>query len=102
MRFRAGDGLWVRLVDVGEALSARTYGDGSVAFDVSTSSAPGTRRAAADLRCDVSALGSVYLGAFGFSELVRAGRVEELRPGAAARTDVMVTAARAPWCPEIF
>ena len=37
--------------------------------------------------CDVTALGSVYLGAFGFSELVRAGRAEELRRGAAARAE---------------
>jgi predicted acetyltransferase len=115
MRFRVGDGLWVRLVDVGEALSAREYGAGSVVFEVVDEFCPWNEgrwkladgqakrtRAAADLRCDVSALGSVYLGAFGFSELVRAGRVEELRPGAAARTDVMVTASRAPWCPEIF
>jgi predicted acetyltransferase len=106
MRFRVGDGLWVRLVDVGAALSARAYGDGSVVFEVADqfcswnegrwklADGQATRtRAAADLRCDVSALGSVYLGAFGFSALVRAGRVEELRRGAAARADAMVTAA---------
>src|SRR5262245_26659657 len=35
MRFRIGDGLWVRLVDVGAALSARSYAtDGAVVFDV--------------------------------------------------------------------
>ena len=35
MRPRVGDGLWVRLVDVGEALSARAYAaDGAVVFDV--------------------------------------------------------------------
>ena len=35
MRFRVGDGLWVRLVDVGAALSARSYrGDGAVVFEV--------------------------------------------------------------------
>jgi predicted acetyltransferase len=116
MRFRVGDGLWVRLVDVGAALSARDYAtDGSVVFEVVDPFCPwndgrwkledqeATRtRAAADLRCDVTALGTVYLGAFTFSELVRAGRVEELQPGAAARADPMFSWNRAPWCPEIF
>lgn len=116
MRYRVSDGIWVRLVDVGEALSARTYAaDGAVVFDVVDDFCPwnagrwrlsdGRARrtgAAAHLRCDVSALGSVYLGAFGFSQLVRAGRVEELRRGAAARADAMFRWDRAPWCPEIF
>jgi predicted acetyltransferase len=116
MRYRVSDGIWVRLVDVGEALSARTYAaDGAVVFDVVDDFCPwnagrwrlsdGRARrtgAAAHLRCDVSALGSAYLGAFGFSELVRAGRVEELRRGAAARADAMLRWDRAPWCPEIF
>jgi hypothetical protein len=50
----------------------------------------------------VTALGSAYLGAFSFSELMRGGRVEELRRGAAARADAMFAWDRAPWCPEIF
>ena len=116
MRFRVGDGLWVRLVDVGPALSARRYAaDGAVVFDVRDEFCPWNAgrwrladgrarrtRAGAHLRCDVSALGAAYLGAFGFSELVRGGRVEELRRGAAARADAMFAAGRAPWCPEIF
>ena len=47
-------------------------------------------------------LGSVYLGGFTFEQLVRAGRVEELTEGAAARADAMFASPRAPWCPEIF
>jgi hypothetical protein len=50
----------------------------------------------------VSALGSVYLGGFTFSQLARGGRVEELRRGAIARADAMFATERAPWCPEIF
>ena len=50
----------------------------------------------------MSALGSVYLGGFTFGQLVRGGRVEELRRGAAARADAMFGTDRAPWCPEIF
>jgi predicted acetyltransferase len=116
MRFRVGDGLWARLVDVGEALSARGYAtDGAVVFDVADAFCPwnegrwrlanGTAkrtRSAPQLRCDVSALGAVYLGGFTFAELERAGRVEELRRGAAARADAIFGPSRAPWCPEIF
>jgi len=116
MRLRIGDGLWVRLVDVGAALSARKYAvDGAVVFDVIDEFCPWNEgrwrladgrakrtTAAAQLRCDVRMLGSVYLGGFSFSELVRGGRVEELRRGAAARADAMFAANRAPWCPEIF
>jgi predicted acetyltransferase len=116
MKPKIGDGLWVRLVDVGAALSARSYGaDGAIVLDVIDEFCPwnaGCWRisrgrakrttAAAQLRLDVSALGSTYLGAFSFSGLVRGGRVEELRRGAAARADAMFAAERAPWCPEIF
>lgn len=116
MRMRLGDALWVRLVDVGEALSARTYAvDGAVVIDVVDDFCPWNEgrwriadgrarrtRAAAQLRCDVTALGSIYLGGFSFAQLVRGGRVEQLRRGAAARADAMFHRDRAPWCPEIF
>ena len=116
MRYRAFDGVWARLVDVGAALSARGYAaDGAVVFDVRDEFCPWNSgrwrladgrakrsKASAHIRCDVSALGSVYLGGFSFSELVRGGRVEELRRGAARRADAMFASDRAPWCPEIF
>lgn len=116
MRLRIGDGLWARLVDVGAALSARTYADGgAVVFDVSDDFCPwnaGTWRLAngrarrttssPHLRLDVSALGSVYLGGFTFTQLLRGGRIEELRRGAATRADAIFVTTRAPWCPEIF
>ncbi len=45
MRPRIGDGLWVRLVDVGAALSARSYAaDGAVVFDVDRRVLPVERR----------------------------------------------------------
>jgi predicted acetyltransferase len=116
MRYRAFDGVWARLVDVGAALSTRGYAaDGAVVFDVTDDFCPWNAgrwrladgrakrsKASAQLRCDVTALGSAYLGGFSFSELVRGGRVEELRRGAAARADAMFASERAPWCPEIF
>lgn len=116
MKFRVGDGLWARVVDLGTALSARGYAaDGAVVFDVQDEFCPWNEgrwrladgsakrsKASAQLRCDVTALGSVYLGGFTFEQLVRGGRVEELRRGAAARADAMFASNRAPWCPEIF
>jgi predicted acetyltransferase len=116
MRFRVGDGLWVRLVEVGAALSSRSYlADGAVVFDVADAFCPwnaglwkledgkATRTGEeADMRLDISALGSVYLGGFTFAQLARAGRVAELREGAISRADTLFRAARAPWCPEVF
>ncbi|MES1248763.1 MAG: GNAT family N-acetyltransferase [Actinomycetota bacterium] len=114
--YRMGDGLWVRLVDVGAALSGRAYGgDGSVVVDVRDAvcewnegrwrvSAEGTSRTddAAELALDVSALGSAFLGAISFGELWRAGRVEELADGAVRRADTLFAWRPLPWCPEIF
>jgi predicted acetyltransferase len=109
-------GLWVRLVDVGAALSARGYArDSRVTFEVADTFCPwnaGTwtladgvaRRStrAADLRLDVTALGATYLGGFSFGQLARAGLVEEARRGGLARADAMFATDRAPWCPEMF
>jgi predicted acetyltransferase len=117
LRYRLGDGLWVRLVDVGAALSARSYAaDGEVVFEVTDAFCPWNERRwklaggvcartddEPDLRCDVSALGSVYLGGFTFAELERGLRIAELREGGVARADTIFRrTAVAPWCPEIF
>jgi predicted acetyltransferase len=115
-KFRVGDGIWVRLVDVGAALSGRGYAaDGNLVFEVRDTFCPwnegrwkladgraGRSDDEADLRLDVTGLGSVFLGGFTFAELRRAARVEELRPGAVARADAMFRTDIAPWCPEIF
>jgi predicted acetyltransferase len=114
MGFRVTDALWVRLVDVGAALAARSYGEGqSLVIEVSDTfcawnegryGIPGGERTDADpdLRVDVTTLGSVYLGGFTFAELARALRVEEVSPGGIARADTLFDTDRAPWCPEIF
>jgi predicted acetyltransferase len=111
MRFRLADSLWLRLVDVGAALAARSL-EGDVVLDVGDAFCPWNHARYAldglktmenpDLRLDVSDLGSVYLGAFTFAQLQRAGRVEELSPDAVPRADAAFRADRAPWCPEIF
>lgn len=117
-RLRASirDGLWVRLVDVGAALAARSYaGPESVVVDVADAFCPwnqGRWRVGAsgvaktneppELSCDVAALGSVYLGGVTWAQLGRSLRVVERRPGALARADVLFRHDLAPWCPEIF
>ena len=116
MRYRMGDSLWVRLVDLGAALSARKYSaDGSVVFDVQDDFCAWNQGrwkldegvAArtdddADIALPVQSLGSAYLGGISFAELSRAGRVAELKDGALARADALFRWDRHPWCPEIF
>jgi predicted acetyltransferase len=116
VRYRMGDGLWVRLVDVAAALSGRAYGEGGpLVLEVQdavcewndgrwkldggecsrTDEEP-------DLALDVAALGSAYLGAVPFAQLRDALRVEELREGAIARADTLFAWRPLPWCLEIF
>ena len=111
LRFRLSDSLWVRLVDVGAALAARVLA-GDLVLEVADVFCPwndaryalnGSKSMdEADLRLDVSDLGTVYLGGFTLAQLSRAGRVEELTEGAVAKADAAFRTDRAPWCPEIF
>jgi predicted acetyltransferase len=111
MRFRLADSLWLRLVDVGAALAARSL-EGDVVIQVEDAFCPwndgrysvdGSKTMEnPDLRLDVSDLASVYLGAFTFAQLGRAGRVEEVTEGAISRAHAAFRTDRAPWCPEIF
>jgi predicted acetyltransferase len=114
--FSLRDGVWVRLLDAKAALSARSYQDqGSLVIEVIDEFCPwnagrwrigadGVDRTdeAPDLRYDVSALGSVYLGGFTWTQLARALRVEEVVSHATARADAIFRVEIAPWCPEIF
>ncbi len=114
--YRMGDALWVRVVDVGAALSGRAWGDhGPLVLDVRddllewnagrwkleggscvrTDGEP-------DLALDVSALGAAYLGAVSFAHLREGLRVEELREGAVERADRIFAWRPFPWCPEMF
>jgi predicted acetyltransferase len=116
LRLSLRDGLWVRLVDVGAALAARSYSTAdSVVIEVADEFCPWNQgrwrvkasavertNAPADLSGDVTALGSVYLGGFTWAQLARALRVTELRPGAVARADALFRHDVGPWCPEIF
>ena len=115
-RYRMGDSLWLRLVDVGAALSGREYAtDGSIVFDVHDAVCPwnGGRwklegdtasrtDAAADLALDVGELSSAYLGAVSFAQLRDGLRLEELSDGAVQRADAIFEWRPLPWCPAIF
>jgi predicted acetyltransferase len=114
--FSLRDGVWVRLLDLKAALSARSYqSQGSVVIAVTDEFCPwnggcwrvscgGVERTddAPGLGCGISALGSVYLGGFTWTQLRRALRVQELYSGAIAEADAIFQAGSAPWCPEIF
>jgi predicted acetyltransferase len=115
-RYRVGDSVWVRLVDVGAALSARTYARGdALVFELRDEFCPWNQGRwrladgassrtddAPDLRCDVSVLGSIYLGGISLAALGQANLVEELTQGAIARADGVFRHGLQPWCPEIF
>ncbi len=117
LRWTIYDGLWLRLVDVGAALAARaTALPGRVTFDVAadpvfadnggtwTVEDGGASRTSRrpDVRLDVQALASAYLGGFTFAELALAGRVEEGARGGIARADAAFRVDAKPWCPENF
>lgn len=116
MRLELSDGVWVRLVDVGAALAARSYqGDGEVVIEVSDPFCPwnegrwlisgaGIERVERnpDLGVDVTTLGSVFLGGFSFASLNRSQRVKECTKAAIPLADRLFGTSSEPWCPEIF
>jgi GNAT superfamily N-acetyltransferase len=112
------DGLWMRLVDLPEALQQRTWSAScDVVVDVTDAMAPWNEgiwrihaddsgsamvektTAEADIRLGVDVLGAAYLGGGNLTALRRAGLIAEHRKGAvgelwrAMRTEVSPTAA---------
>lgn len=120
LRFRLADALYLRIVDVAGALSARSYaGEGSIVVELTDSFCPWNQgrwrldadgsgatvtesQDDADIALDSKDLASVYLGGFAFRDLRRAGRLIESVPGAVRRADTLFATDRAPYCPEIF
>ncbi|MFG2886949.1 GNAT family N-acetyltransferase [Streptomyces sp. NPDC048297] len=119
-RARVRDGLYVRLVDVGAALAARTYqAPVDVVFEVEDAFCPwnagrwrltGDAKGAscertsdaADLALSVRELGAAYLGGVSLVSLARAGRVGELRSGTLAEASVAFGSPVVPWLPHGF
>ena len=115
LHLKVSEGLWLRFVDLEEALAGRTYaGDDAVVVDVRDSFCPwnaGRWRIGktvertddeADLELDTADLASAYLGAFDINELGAAERIRELKPGALQRASDLFRTARPPYCPEDF
>ncbi|MFF4223595.1 GNAT family N-acetyltransferase [Streptomyces abikoensis] len=128
--FRAGqvgddtDWLWVRLLDVPRALTARGwFTDGELVLDVDDPFLGGpssgehgrylltVRDGKADcvptdrepdLSLDVRDLGSVYLGGTAPSTLVRAGHIHAHHPDAATLADALFRSDRSPHCLHWF
>ncbi|WP_037889244.1 GNAT family N-acetyltransferase [Streptomyces viridochromogenes] len=123
--FRAGkvsgdmDWLWVRLLDVPRALTARGwFADGEIVLDVEdpflgehsrhlltvrdgrADCVPTDQEP--DLSLNVSDLGSVYLGGTAPSTLVRAGHIRAHRPDAATLADALFRTDRLPHCLHWF
>ncbi len=114
-----GDALYVRLVDVDAALTARRYsGDVDLVLEVDDVRCPwnaGRWRLTggldgatctrtedeADLRLDVRELGAAYLGGTSLSELARAGRVSG-SDAAVRQASTAFSHSPAAWCPVVF
>ncbi len=112
---RSGDGLWLRLVDVGAALEARSYRAGDpVVLEVRDELCPwnagryrvgegaGATDDEPDLELDVAELAAAYLGGVDFHRLFQAGLVEERSEGAVERASVLFRTDSIPYCPEVF
>jgi len=117
---RLRDSLYVRLVDVGAALEARTYqAPVDVVFEVEDDFCPwnagrwrlvgdakgascGRSTDPADLALSVRELGAAYLGGVSLASLAAAGRVRELRQGASTEAAVAFGSPVPPWLPHGF
>jgi predicted acetyltransferase len=110
------DHLWVRVLDVPAALSARRYAaparlvvevhdpfrpSGEGRFVVEGGPDGASCRPTgddADLALGVTELGALYLGGASATTLARAGRVEERTAGALRVADGFFSSTPAPWC----
>jgi predicted acetyltransferase len=117
---RPSDALWVRLVDVGRALSARRYperidlvfevrddfcewntgrwhvwGHPAGAFCDRTDRDP-------DIVLGIEELSAAYLGGTSLATLQAAGRVTEISPGAVTLASTAFGWPVTPWCPDEF
>jgi len=112
------DNLWVRLVDVDRALTARRYSTSlDLVLEVQDTFCPWNAgryhlradgesvtcehtQARPDLRLTSAELGAAYLGGTTLSSLAAAGRVEELRRGAVTAASLAFRGEREPFHPS--
>ncbi len=114
------DAIWLRIVDVPTALTARNYASAGKLvievvdafcpwaggrFELDATEAGATCRATRqnpDVAMGAAELAAGYLGGGNFRAMARAARVEERSDGALKRADAMFAAERAPWSPWDF
>jgi predicted acetyltransferase len=127
-RPRLKDALWVRIIDVPDALARRRYScpvdvvievrddllpSNAGRWRLATSGAAledggglpascGPASVAADVVLDVTDLGAAYLGGTRIGALAGAGLVAERRPGAVRQLSAAMSWDPAPWCPVGF
>jgi predicted acetyltransferase len=117
---RVADALWVRVLDVPAALSARRYAiDVDIVLEVTDAMLPGNAGRwrltgspggatcvstvdEPDLSCDVRVLGATYLGGTPLGSLAATGQVVEHTPGAVVRAGLALRWHTAPSAPEVF
>jgi predicted acetyltransferase len=115
-----GDHVWLRVLDVPAAFTARTYaGPGRLVLDVTDRQGYAAGRWAlqvdpsgtatvhpttedADLTLDAAALGTLYLGAEPATRLAAAALLTELRPGAAFALDRLLGTATKAFTADHF
>ncbi len=116
------DYLWLSLLDIPQALSARSYSSsGELALEVTDIPAPQTAmrlymrvneegsceqcaptQQEPHLHLDLATLSCAYLGGVSFDLLAQAGRVAESIPGTTARAAAMFSTAVAPYSCTMF
>lgn len=121
-RPRQTDGIWVRVIDLPAALTARRYScPVDVVLQVQDELLPGNAgrwrlhapgpgseascertTAPADVSLDVRELGAAYLGGTRLGSLACAGLVTELRPWTLRQLSAAMSWDPSPWCPMIF
>jgi predicted acetyltransferase len=117
---RQSDYLWVRLLDIPRALSARSYDvEGELVIEVDDPFRPqlsGRYRlegspkggscersdTAPDLALSITELGALYLGGMSAARLADAGRIDERQPGALHLADSMFRWNVLPFCSTRF
>jgi predicted acetyltransferase len=111
--------MWIRVLDVAAALSARSFAaDGSIRLGINDTFRPTTAGtyeltvfegkgechrsdAVADVNLDVDTLGSLYLGGGHAVAAANGGRITGSEPDV-IRLSRMFRGDTDPWCPEVF
>jgi len=113
------DFLWMRIMNVPEALGARVYSadidlvleikdplnTAGGKFRLQTREGVGTCSpcdGSADIEIGLAELATIYMGAHRALELRRAGRITEFSSGALKKLDAAFTTERAPYCGTLF